>query len=376
MNLHAAAAYMLHLLRSRSTEGHGVHSPFMFRFITEVLGGRTAMETAREVESLRKEMLSDTREVRVSDLGAGSAVMRGEERSIRRIASAAALPARDAALLARIAGSLDMIRMRERGEGMPADPRMGKGWQHRQENGAGPRFGQKTGSAQQPYMETDAGQRQSQKMVSEQQPGMETDAGQRHTQKTGEGLRVGPVILELGTSLGISTLALALGAPDRKVISVEGCPELSAIARENLHNHGARNAEVICMEFSEALRHLTSLGIKVEMAFIDGNHRGSALADYVKTIRNMGEEIIIIADDIRMNRDMTRTWRNLTGNQKASPGTLWMKEKESSSQTNDGKTVIQNALVMHMPPVSLETFRLGMIFFLRNCTPGLYRLRC
>ncbi|MBK7731676.1 MAG: hypothetical protein IPI37_02590 [Bacteroidales bacterium] len=40
MNLHAASAYILHLLTARSTAGHGVHSPWMFRFITEVIGGR------------------------------------------------------------------------------------------------------------------------------------------------------------------------------------------------------------------------------------------------------------------------------------------------------------------------------------------------
>jgi hypothetical protein len=114
MNLEAAAAYMIHLLRSGSTAGHGVHSPFMFRFITEVLGGSTDKAITREVENMRREMLADTRVIRVRDLGAGSAMMKGEERSIRRIASAAPLPARAAALLARVAGNLDMISERER----------------------------------------------------------------------------------------------------------------------------------------------------------------------------------------------------------------------------------------------------------------------
>ncbi|MEZ4998696.1 MAG: hypothetical protein R2758_14940 [Bacteroidales bacterium] len=77
MILEAAAAYMMHLLRSGSTAGHGVHSPFMFRFITEVLGGSTDKAITREVENLRREMLADTRVIRVRDLGAGSAVMKG-----------------------------------------------------------------------------------------------------------------------------------------------------------------------------------------------------------------------------------------------------------------------------------------------------------
>ena len=304
MNLHAAAAYATHLLKARSTAGHGVHSPFMFRFITEVIGGRNDRAIQREVEGLRREMLADRREVRVRDLGAGSVVMGKGERSVRKIAFAAAVPKRETALLARIAGSLDKIRS------------------------GGAEIGHQSGVA-------GTGHRSG---------GSETGLG---SEIGGTGHRSGEeseaVTLELGTSLGISTLALALGAPHRRVISVEGCPEVAAIALENLRQHGAHNAEVLCMEFGEALALLRNRGTKVALAFIDGNHRGAALTDYVHMIREMGEEMIIIADDIHMNRDMMHAWRSLqSGN---------------------------------LAPASLETLRMGMLFCLRNLTPGNYRVR-
>ena len=304
MNLHAAAAYATHLLKARSTAGHGVHSPFMFRFITEVMGGRNDRTIITEVESLRREMLVDRREVRVRDLGAGSVVMGKGERSVRKIAFAAAVPKRETALLARIAGSLDKIRS------------------------GGAEIGHQSGVA-------GTGHRSG---------GSETGLG---SEIGGTGHRSGEeseaVTLELGTSLGISTLALALGAPHRRVISVEGCPEVAAIALENLRQHGAHNAEVLCMEFGEALALLRNRGTKVALAFIDGNHRGAALTDYVHMIREMGEEMIIIADDIHMNRDMMHAWRSLqSGN---------------------------------LAPASLETLRMGMLFCLRNLTPGNYRVR-
>lgn len=304
MNLHAAAAYATHLLKARSTAGHGVHSPFMFRFITEVIGGRNDRAIQREVEGLRREMLADRREVRVRDLGAGSVVMGKGERSVRKIAFAAAVPKRETALLARIAGSLDKIRS------------------------GGAEIGHQSGVA-------GTGHRSG---------GSETGLG---SEVGGTGHRSGEeseaVTLELGTSLGISTLALALGAPHRRVISVEGCPEVAAIALENLRQHGAHNAEVLCMEFGEALALLRNRGTKVALAFIDGNHRGAALTDYVHMIREMGEEMIIIADDIHMNRDMMHAWRSLqSGN---------------------------------LAPASLETLRMGMLFCLRNLTPGNYRVR-
>ena len=300
MNLHAASAYILHLLTAQSTAGHGVHSPWMFRFITEVIGGRgdnaimrgcnpRALERSaggrsdnaimREVESLRQEMLSDRRMVMVTDLGAGSSVMKSRERSVRHIASAAAVPKREAALLARIAESLNNTRAGEPGD---AD-------RHAEQSGTGLKSGKMAATDPVPAVVPDSGH------------SCREDAGRDNL----------PVILELGTSLGISTLALALGAPQRRVISVEGCPELAAVARENLRRHGALNAEVICMEFGQALTDLHKKGVKVALAFIDGNHRGAAMTEYVHRIRQMGEEMLIIAHDIRMNRDMIKAWRSI-----------------------------------------------------------------
>ena len=279
MNLHAASAYALHLLTARSTAGHGVHSPWMFRFITEVIGGRGDSAIMREVESLRQEMLSDRRMVMVTDLGAGSSVMKSRERSVRHIASAAAVPKREAALLARIAESLNNTRAGEPGD---AD-------RHAEQSGTGLKSGKMAATDPVPAVVPDSGH------------SCREDAGRDNL----------PVILELGTSLGISTLALALGAPQRRVISVEGCPELAAVARENLRRHGALNAEIICMEFGQALTDLHKKGVKVALAFIDGNHRGAAMTEYMHKIRQMGEEMIIIAHDIRMNRDMIKAWRSI-----------------------------------------------------------------
>ena len=413
MNLHATGAYVLHLLRSRSIAGHGVHSPFMFSFITEVIGARGERHICEEVESLRRGMMADKRRVKVRDLGAGSAVMSGEVRSIRQIASAAALPAKHAALLARIAGNLDYILSRDTGPmgGIIRDPDRhlaadsglcpGSATDHSPEaSGAGDSthanainsdHSLPTESARLPGSATDhspeasgAGDSTHANAINSdhslptesarlREPAADRDhliaADSVHHAESngktdpvisrdaphaaqGENLTVGsrhdnPVILELGTSLGISALALALGAPNRRVITVEGCPELAAIARDNLQRHGADNAEVICAEFSDALSQLKKSGTRIGMAFIDGNHRGTALIGYVNKIREMGEEMIIVADDIRMNRDMISAWESLT--------------KDTS--------------VARAATASLETFRLGILFFLQNLTPGLYRIK-
>ena len=341
MNLHAAGAYVLHLLKSRGTAGHGLHSPFMFSFVTEVIGGRRDSHICDEIENLRHEMMAERRRVRVHDLGAGSAVISGEERSVRQIASAAALPARNAALLARIAGNLDHILSRDAGQegGMSGDSDTILLRDTGQPGG-------KSCDAD-PVLSRDAGQEG--RMRGDADPEITADAspGRQGAEPIPENRQGKPVILELGTSLGISTLALALGAPHRRVITVEGCPELAAIARDNLQRHGAINTEVICGEFSDALSLLRKRDTKIGMAFIDGNHRGPALAGYVKKIREMGDEMIIVADDIRLNREMIRAWESLTAD----------------------TTAALNATA------SLETFRFGILFFLPNLTPGRYRIR-
>ena len=363
MNLHAASAYALHLLTARSTAGHGVHSPWMFRFITEVIGGRGDSAIMREVESLRQEMLSDRRMVMVTDLGAGSSVMKSRERSVRHIASAAAVPKREAALLARIAESLNNTRTGEPGD---AD-------RHAEQSGTGLKPGKMAATDPVPAVVPDSGH------------SCREDAGRDNL----------PVILELGTSLGISTLALALGAPQRRVISVEGCPELAAVARENLRRHGALNAEIICMEFGQALTDLHKKGVKVALAFIDGNHRGAAMTEYMHKIRQMGEEMIIIAHDIRMNRDMIKAWhsivsgsavyRQAAGRLKShgdgqlladiSPGPAL----SGQAQTPSPAPSEQEQASAPTPPgpiqATLETLRMGMLFCIPSITPGHYRVR-
>ncbi len=102
MDLYPAAAYLRHLLTARSTAGHGVHSPYVYDFLTKVVRGKTDVKIVSQVESLRREMLADKRCIRVTDLGAGSVTRAGGERRVSEIARTAAMPAREAGLLARM----------------------------------------------------------------------------------------------------------------------------------------------------------------------------------------------------------------------------------------------------------------------------------
>jgi predicted O-methyltransferase YrrM len=371
MNLYPATAFIRHLFTARCATGHGVHSPYVFDFLNDVIRGKNNPGIITEVEKLRQEMLSDRRTVRVTDLGAGSARGSGEERRISDIASAAALPPKQVGLLARIAKSSGRTRREATQSRAPGEPTRSEATQSRapgeptrseatQSRGSGRAQGSElTRSEQKQSRESGRAQaagRSAYKAQSDAVPQMREGAEQPSDNS---------IILELGTSLGISTLALALAAPESRVVTVEGCPALAGIARNNLLKHGALNAEVINMEFSAALEMLSTGGTTVSLAFIDGNHRGGALTHYAETIRSMGEEMLIVADDIHLNREMYRAWSSL-----ATSGTGERPRRAKSPQA-----VRLPAAPADIATASMETFRFGILFCIRNLTPGQYRIR-
>jgi len=376
MNLYPATAFIRHLLTARSAAGHGVHSPFVFDFLTDVVGGKSDAKVIGEVERLRQEMLADRRTVRVTDLGAGSARGLGEERSISDIASAAALPPRQAALLSRISGSirkglhrgLDYVEQSHAADAeqdFPGVPPYGitrdsqgedKGILSKIESG---NYDGRGPAISESHLTSELRG----KVTGDRNDGAGSNEQGTRMQKP-DSVSSG-IILELGTSLGISTLALSLAAPGKRVVTVEGCPALAEIARDNLLRHGAENAEVMNMEFSEALEFLKTRGTTVSMAFIDGNHRGGALKQYAETIRSMGEEMLIVADDIHLNRDMYSAWSSLV-----TQGTGGRARAAKSPQGIRLPPVLSG-----IAPATMETFRFGILFCLHNLTPGNFRIR-
>ena len=60
-------------------------------------------------------------------------------------------------------------------------------------------------------------------------------------------------IIEFGTSLGISTMYLAIAKPVATVYTMEGCPAISEIARENFNKTGLKNIKLLTGNFEEVL---------------------------------------------------------------------------------------------------------------------------
>lgn len=120
-------------------------------------------------------------------------------------------------------------------------------------------------------------------------------------------------ILELGTSLGKGTLAMHLGNPLAKIVSIEGCAETHAYTQEKIPVDRTK-VELINSTFTEYIEHLD--GDKFDLIYIDGDHRGLALMKYVEMLKKHSHpQTIWILDDIRWSDDMWEAWQKLTSNE-------------------------------------------------------------
>jgi predicted O-methyltransferase YrrM len=94
--------YLDHWLSASNGKGHGMHSPFVFEFITKILNDKTVYPGYEKVETLRNRLLNDSTILVVEDFGAGSTVDKKSKRSISSIAKNAAKPKKFGQLLFRM----------------------------------------------------------------------------------------------------------------------------------------------------------------------------------------------------------------------------------------------------------------------------------
>lgn len=113
LNFRFAKDYLLHRLRGKSR--HGLHSPFVYRLIDEVIYDHSAKKVYDEVEAIRAQLLSDNRVITVTDLGAGSHVNNNRQKRIGDIAKNALKPPKLAQLLYRLVADLQPKNMIELG---------------------------------------------------------------------------------------------------------------------------------------------------------------------------------------------------------------------------------------------------------------------
>jgi predicted O-methyltransferase YrrM len=120
------------------------------------------------------------------------------------------------------------------------------------------------------------------------------------------------VVMELGTSLGLSTAYLAAGALGGRVWTIEGSAAVAERAVGHLAELGLEGVEVVTGNFDVVLAPLLGRTGPVDLAFVDGNHRCEPTLRYFDILmRHSGVSSMLIFDDIHWSAEMERAWAEI-----------------------------------------------------------------
>lgn len=150
------------------------------------------------------------------------------------------------------------------------------------------------------------------------------------------------LILELGTSLGLGTSALAMGNFSAKVVTLEGCPNTSEKAKNMFNVFDLKNIQLKNETFEDYFRNNTTQ--TYDLVYIDGNHSKEKTLEYFEILLNkVHNDSVLIFDDIYWSPAMTQAWEKIIAHPKVS--------------------------------VSIDTFQWGLVFFRKEQEKEHFRIR-
>ena len=119
-------------------------------------------------------------------------------------------------------------------------------------------------------------------------------------------------ILELGTCCGFSSSYMSFFAPNSKIYTIEGSPNIAEIAKENHRFFGLSNVSVFVGRFDIVLPKLLEEISPIDFAFVDGHHDREATLSYFKQILPfMAKGGVMLFDDITWSEGMKEAWREI-----------------------------------------------------------------
>lgn len=119
-------------------------------------------------------------------------------------------------------------------------------------------------------------------------------------------------IIELGTSLGITTAYFSKANPDASIITIEGSKAIAEVAKENfLHLHCDR-IQLLQGNFDELLPSFISQLSSIDLGYIDGNHRYQPTIKYFhQFLSKSNGSTILVFDDIHWSSEMEKAWEEI-----------------------------------------------------------------
>lgn len=218
--------------RKKAVGRHGVHSPFVYDLLRQVLDKRDHFYAFKAIELIRESLKMNNELVVVEDLGAGSKNNNSSKRTVREIIRSSAKAPKYGQLLFRLAN----------------------------------------------YFEVNN-------------------------------------VIELGTSLGVSTAYLGKARKASSIYTLEGAPNIAKLAKQNFNLLKLSNINIIEGNFDKTLPLLLNQLESVDFVFFDGNHKEEATLNYFnQCIEKTHNNTIFVFDDIYWSEGMTTAWEKIKEN--------------------------------------------------------------
>ena len=126
-------------------------------------------------------------------------------------------------------------------------------------------------------------------------------------------------VLELGTSLGLTTAYMASCSSNINCVTLEGSTEIAKLAVENLNKLQINNVEVVTGNIDNTLSETLKRFEKLDFVFIDANHRLPAVYKYFEQcVDKIHHQSIIVVDDIYWSKEMEQAWNMIKNHPKVS----------------------------------------------------------
>jgi predicted O-methyltransferase YrrM len=124
-------------------------------------------------------------------------------------------------------------------------------------------------------------------------------------------------IIELGTSLGISTLYIAKAYPSARVYTIEGCATRSEQASNSFNALNAPNIELNIGRFDLVLPDVIKQVEKLDFVFIDGHHTCNAtLNNFEQLLKIAHNDTVFVIDDIHWSAGMEAAWGKIADHER------------------------------------------------------------
>lgn len=118
-------------------------------------------------------------------------------------------------------------------------------------------------------------------------------------------------ILELGSSIGVSTIYMSRGNMSSVINSVEGNASLIELARECAKEVSCNNINYHQMLFHDYLVSNLHHNTKYQLVFIDGDHQYESTLRYFNMLVGHVPDGLIIIDDINWSCAMIKAWQKI-----------------------------------------------------------------